>query len=227
MSNNPSPPDHPTLGRCSKIQMEFIRQIKSWLKNSQTSQTFIYNPPAIVETGLKPDIKKYYIKSVLVFAPHLQCPGIFRQLKCTMNGCGKVGLRPKEWQSNPTARYVHDVTEGLYFMSFLYQCGTCSLDKQGFEKLYKDLPTCLKSHFNVQLSKKSAYTDQFISFICTSASSTSTIMDTVKTLGSIRCSRYLEMRWKYESARDLFRHVLSKIVSREAESGHWDSYDSR
>jgi hypothetical protein len=64
--------------------MDFIRQIKSSLKNSQTSQAFIYNPPEIVETGLKPDLKKYYIKPVLVFAPHLQCPAIFAHLKCTM-----------------------------------------------------------------------------------------------------------------------------------------------
>jgi hypothetical protein len=202
-----NPPDHPTLGRCSKIQMEFVKQIKASLKsmNSQTSQAFLYNPPIILETGLKPDIKKYYIKPVLVFAPHLQCPAIFQEIKCTMSGCGKAGLKPKEWQSNPTTRYVHDVTGGLYFMSYLYQCGSCSLDKQGFEKLYKDLPTCLKSHFNVQLSKRTAFTDQFISFICTSASSTSTLMDTVKMLGSIRCTKYMEKRWQYESARDFFQ----------------------
>lgn len=121
-----------------------------------------------------------------------------------MNGCGKTGLKPKEWQSNPSARYVHDVTGGIYFMSYLYQCGTCSLDKQGFEKLYRDLPESLKSQFNIQLSPRSAYTDQFISFVCTSVSSTSTLMDTVKTLGNIRCTRYLERRWQYESARDFF-----------------------
>jgi uncharacterized membrane protein YukC len=83
--------------------MEFIKQIKALLKNinSQTSQVFLYNPPVILETDLKPDIKKYCIKLV-VFAPHLQCPAIFQQLKCTMIGCCKAGLKPKEWQSNPT-----------------------------------------------------------------------------------------------------------------------------
>jgi hypothetical protein len=96
------------------------------------------------------------------------------------------------------------VTWGLYFI-YLYQCGSCSLDKQSFEKLYRDLPNVLKSHFNIQLSKRSAFTVEFISFICTSASSTSTLMDTVKTLGSIRCSKYLEKWWQYESARDFFQ----------------------
>lgn len=199
------PPDHPSLGKINKIQMDFIKLIKLKFKKPEKHVPFLFPPPDVVVNGLKPDVTSFYIKPVLVFAPHVQCPGIFNHMRCSMDGCGMTSLKPKEWVSNPAARYVHDLSGGIYFMTYYYKCSSCSYDKQGYEKLYRDLPDALKSQFNVQLSSRSAYTDQFISYICTSASSTSTLMDTVKSLGNIRCTRYLEKRWQYEAAVDFFQ----------------------
>lgn len=197
-----SPPDHPATGKCSKVQMDFIRKIKTQIKNSsQASIPYLFEPPPILETGQKPKAEPYYIKPLLVFVPHLQCPAIFKRLKCSFDCCSEVGsLKAKEWQSNPTARYVHDILGSFYFMTYLYTCEKCSHDKQSFQKLYRDMPNVLKSRFNIQISARSAYSDQFISYICTSAASTSTLHDTVKSIGSIRATRYFEKRWQYESA---------------------------
>ncbi len=146
------------------------------------------------------------MKPILVFVPHLQCPAVFQHLKCCIDSCRATGqLKPKEWQSNPSARYVHDISGGIYFISYLYRCDACSADKQSFQKLYRDLPNMLKSRFNIQISSWSAYTNQFISHICTSAASTSTLHDAVKSIGSIRATRYFEKCWQYESAVSEFQ----------------------
>lgn len=134
-----NPPDHPALGKVSKVQMGFIKKVKSLIKKASPGTVpFRFEPPPILNLGQRPNVELYYIKPVMVFAPHLQCPAVFNNVKCSLNYCGKYGtLKAKEWQSNPTARYVHDITGGFYFMSYLYQCAICSSDKQSFQALYK------------------------------------------------------------------------------------------
>ncbi len=57
-----SPPDHPATGKCSKVQMDFIRKVKTQIKNSsQASIPYLFEPPPIIETGQKPKAEPYYI----------------------------------------------------------------------------------------------------------------------------------------------------------------------
>jgi hypothetical protein len=58
--SNLNNPDHSTLGKCSKIQMAFIKSVKAKMKTlSKGAIPFIFEAPAIMEVGHKTKVEHY------------------------------------------------------------------------------------------------------------------------------------------------------------------------
>ncbi len=73
------------------------------------------------QTG-KPILSSFYLKPVIVLAPHLNFPNIL--LSC--NACVTNNLIAKGWADDPIARYVHGLDSGMFLMQYKYHCPNCN-----------------------------------------------------------------------------------------------------
>jgi hypothetical protein len=113
-------------GKVGTCQKSFIQSIKKDKIESQKDVQVFYPTDPSFKNGIrKPKAEEYYRKSCYVFVPHIQFPSIFLALKCDQ--CGAACLKPKEWQSNPCGRFIHDINTSLYLVSYLYTGNLYSL----------------------------------------------------------------------------------------------------
>ena len=193
-------------GKISKCQEIYIKQLKeSHLKNHADIRVLYPADSPYTDGVSQPKVNDYYRKPCMVFAPHIQFPEVFAKLKCVE--CKKCSLKPKEWASKPSARYIHDIDGSMYFLSYLYSC-TCSTKKMYYQDLSDQLPDFMKLSYPFRLTTKSGYTDRLISFMVTSVTSRQTIEEFVNVLGNLRIERYLYLRALYCSAVQYYNSVL-------------------
>ena len=121
------------------MQIEYVNSIKKKVQNSPQAR-ILYDADVFENGSGCPNVEPYYRKPCMVFAPHIQFLAHFDKITCPE--CGKnQSLQPKEWASNPVARYVHDIDTSIYFVSYNYTCRFCGDGKKlSFNHLYENLP---------------------------------------------------------------------------------------
>ena len=121
-----------------------------------------FDPP-IYQKGRR-DIKIFYLKPAVVFIPHLQ----FVAEKLICQKC-KNSLIKLGWASNPSARYIHDLDSGIYFVQYLYRCKiqTCEQKSMYFHDLISSLSPLVKYSYPLTVTALSGMTDKYLLYLTT------------------------------------------------------------
>ena len=128
-------------GKISTIQCRYIKSLKEKYSTEKGKKSpgllpFWHDPtPQNVYQNWalneEPDVSEWYLKPVLMFAPHLNFQradpiDLLKHMKCPSTRDCKGKPKKKEWNHNPPATYVHDLTGGYYFCQYRYECSECS-----------------------------------------------------------------------------------------------------
>jgi hypothetical protein len=115
----------------SGAQERWMSALKAKIDRHSNGYLGIVQSPEDVEyagTGI-PALEKFYLKPVIVIAPHKTHPNI--PIKC--NACSDGFLSPSGWDTS--RRYVHGMRTGLFLLQYRYVCrNDCCARNRGSSK---------------------------------------------------------------------------------------------
>lgn len=158
-----------TMGQyLEELKRVLTNEIRSlnYIKVYRESKTFwIYPPnPFLVRHYSKSpytSAQDDYIRRVFVWAPHL----FYGNNKLPCPAC-KKDMVNDGWAHNPSARYVCDLYENYYILSYSYKCRTCKSSRLGTSsELLQSMPPHLQSVFPAKFSHRGAFSKDLLSLI--------------------------------------------------------------
>lgn len=121
-----------------KAQLEFIRRIKDQLRLASCPiEDFKFTPPYAYRGQGQLEVTKFYVKEVLLMAPHLQFSRNATSCIMCENCQNSNSFRFSQWNE---PRLIHGMDQTLYMLQSRYECSVCKATKTASELI--KLSTC-------------------------------------------------------------------------------------
>ena len=191
---------HPTP---SAHQEAFIEKTIKDVKDKHFAPIMVYpfDNDYISWGSMPPDISKYYLKPLLIMAPHLNFPNV--DVFCSV--CKDGVLVPKGL--DPVRRYIHDLKYGFYLIQYKYSCGNkhCRRNNERLVacSLLNEWPDYLRlAYGKIHLTHTSGISDDTLSLILHDAMSSKSFEEVGKTIAEFRVNYYVRLKTAYYTAVD-------------------------
>lgn len=213
------------MASLNSVQQQWIDSIKKDIKDYPLGTAYPQRvDPPIVYSGGRPEIDNFYLKPVVVFAPHKQYP-ILGEIICK---CGRT-VKNRGFANNPSARYVHGLDGGVYLLYFVYKCTnqSCYNGVIPLEELLTFLPAFCRTQFPVELTHKSAITKQMLLYITSDATTGKSLEEVGNLIATFRTQRFLRLKTTYYSAQQFYNERVgsSPATNVEAVSKMFSNFD--
>jgi hypothetical protein len=198
------------------IREEYIQKIKAKVDTLQGAIPFIFEPPVYRGIGC-PDVKQWYYKPVIVFAPHKQFPTI--AIPCENLSCSGNYV-PIQWVRSRTIQGLHC---SYYLLQFRYGCSNapnCKSEMHSCQLLTNPrCPDIIRVPVEEQfyLTYNSGMTGELFTYLLNDALSPKSFEDIQTGIKAFRYRRYLQKRAEYEAAVDHFCKLNNMSTSGFAE----------
>ena len=209
----------------SDIQNEFVNRIKMIFKDNKESKKLqvIYKPECnnIGDINInRPNMDLYYLKPVIVVVPHRQYPSIV-SLCPTCN----TAYKPHGWNNNPAARYVHGLKSSSYLLQYRYKC-QCDVTVDGMTVL-DTMPSIFRNAvpISVVTDGKSAVDTELMIYLTSEATSAKSLHETAASIGTYRCTFYMEQRLACCELIDFYLKSINSTVNDFPTFSHFDDHN--
>lgn len=189
----------------NQIQIDWINKLKKNATDIKSNLPFPikHEPPSY--TYGKPDVKDFYLKKVMVLVLHRNYPGM--SILCPE--C-KRPVSNKGWVSHPPARYIHDMSSGIYLVQYQYECKNSMSNSKviPLSNLLDSLPSFVRAQLPIVLTNSSGMTREYLIYLTSDATTGKSLMEIGTLIATMRTNRYLESRVAYTSARDNYNELV-------------------
>jgi len=228
----------------SAAQVTYMEDIKVQIDN-ENCREMVFMPTFTYKSGTKPNddiVRQFYLKPVVVIAPHLLMLSNLKCTNCKANGVGDNNLTLKGlftflvvlssviisydnyddvfknmiqgWHDK--VRYVHGLKSGWYVLQKNYFCKTCKTKLTG-EMLLEEseqIPDLVKLQIPVIFQRRSAVHRELANYIVSDAITAKTFDEIGSVISTFRASEYLEKRTLYYALCDDFTKLENQGIER-------------
>jgi len=202
--NNNRSKNSSNLSDCMLIYLDKIRDTIKEKKIAPILCNPESDPGSAIEVGSRPDVSKFYLKRVIIVAPHLNFPKFKDEILCST--C-QLTLHPNRFSNS--VRTVHDLDGVCNVLLHNYICknSNCVEHKKEVHAYTPNegdggpfkvkMPAYLRDLYGISLTAKSGVTSTLMQYIVDDALTSKSFYSTGEGIHSFRLQRFLQKKHNY------------------------------
>jgi hypothetical protein len=197
------------MPRANAIQDKWMNEVRNTIRDSNIAEPVFRYPPLEYFGGSSvPEVDRFYLKPLIVCAPHKNFPNI----KIPCNRCTDGVFEPYGWESKDQTRYIHGLSNGFYVLQYRYCCDNSSCPRNANKKNkevtrateileFETTPDVLRVALRpFYLTQRCGFDSKLFEYIMTESLTRKTFEDIAHSIEAYRRNEYLRRRALYAAA---------------------------